>query len=83
MLDYEKPKGNNWVVLEAVNTETLFDDKIKIYHVFDFKDLDTLTVGRGHASNAKISDISISRLHAYFKLVNNDIWIEDADSKFG
>ena len=83
LLDYEKPKSNNWVVLEAVNTETLFDDKIKIYHVFDFKDLDTLTVGRGHASNAKISDISISRLHAYFKLVNNDIWIEDADSKFG
>jgi uncharacterized glyoxalase superfamily protein PhnB len=65
-----------------LNTEVLFEERVKIFHVFDFKELKTLKLGRGHAAHAKISDISISRLHAQLKLVKNEIWIKDDRSKF-
>jgi hypothetical protein len=63
LLDYQKPNSSNWLVFEALNTENLFDEKVKIFHVFDFHDLLILSVGRGHSAHAKISDISISRTH--------------------
>jgi pSer/pThr/pTyr-binding forkhead associated (FHA) protein len=41
-------------------------------------------LGRGNDAHVKISDISISRNHAYLKVMkNNEIWLEDAGSKFG
>jgi len=84
LLDYDlEIESKNWLVFEALDTEFLFDQKVKLVHIFDFKDLDILSLGRGHASNAKLTDISISRLHAYLKVIDDDIWIEDAESKFG
>jgi len=83
IFEYKKPTGNNWVVFEAMNTDQLFEEQVKIYHIFDFKSLDSLILGRGYHADAKISDISISRVHANLKILNEDIWIQDADSKFG
>jgi hypothetical protein len=83
LMDFDVPQGNNWLILDALNTEHLFDQKVKLIHIFDFKELNTLSLGRGHSSDVKLSDISISRLHAYLKLIDSDIWIEDANSKFG
>lgn len=83
LLDYQKPESSHWIVFEALNTENLFDEQIKIFHVFDFHNLSMLSLGRGHAADAKISDISISRIHWYLQIINNEIWIEDANSKFG
>jgi len=43
-----------------------------------------LSIGRGHECKVRITDISISRLHGIFKVINNnEIWIEDKQSKFG
>lgn len=39
--------------------------------------------GRGNDSDVKISDISVSRLHALLKIKEDKIYIEDHQSKFG
>ena len=41
-------------------------------------------MGRGHDANIRIADISISRKHALFQLVDDkEIWVRDDESKFG
>ena len=40
-------------------------------------------VGRSHDNELRISDISVSRLHCIFKLVEGGIYVQDKNSKFG
>lgn len=40
-------------------------------------------IGRGHESDVRISDISVSRVHAKLCFENGDFYIEDYGSKFG
>lgn len=40
-------------------------------------------LGRGHESEVRISDISVSRCHALIKYRDDGFYIEDNNSKFG
>jgi pSer/pThr/pTyr-binding forkhead associated (FHA) protein len=40
-------------------------------------------LGRGHESEVRINDISVSRLHALLKYQDDGFYIEDNHSKFG
>ena len=40
-------------------------------------------MGRGHESDLRINDISVSRLHAMIKYKNGKFFLEDNVSKFG
>lgn len=41
-------------------------------------------IGRGHEANVRVTDISVSRLHAFInKSHNNYFYLQDNDSKFG
>jgi len=40
-------------------------------------------LGRGHEADLRISDISVSRLHAKIYMKNNRYILEDLSSKFG
>lgn len=43
-----------------------------------------IKVGRGHDAEVRITDISVSRLHAFIKRsVKGDFILEDNSSKFG
>ena len=43
-----------------------------------------IKVGRGHDCQVRITDISVSRLHAFFRKSNRgDFLLEDNGSKFG
>ena len=43
-----------------------------------------IKVGRGHDSQVRITDISVSRCHAYIKKsLRGDYIVEDNNSKFG
>ncbi len=42
-----------------------------------------LKLGRGHQCDLRISDISVSRIHAHLKFVDKKFLIFDNDSKFG
>jgi len=44
---------------------------------------DSIKLGRGHQCDLRISDISVSRTHAYLKYVNGQFFILDNESKFG
>lgn len=84
LLGYDVPKNGHYLVLEAINTEEIMRKKIKIIHIVDFKSLSNIILGRGNDAHVKISDISISRNHAHLKIINNnEIWLEDYQSKFG
>jgi pSer/pThr/pTyr-binding forkhead associated (FHA) protein len=40
-------------------------------------------MGRGHDSDLRVNDISVSRCHAIIKYVDNNYYLEDNLSKFG
>jgi hypothetical protein len=42
-----------------------------------------IKMGRGHQCELRVSDISVSRVHAYLKYENDNFLIFDNDSKFG
>ena len=53
-------------------------------HILGFnKDKTSFTLGRGHESEVRINDISVSRCHAMIKYRPDGIYIEDNKSKFG
>jgi predicted component of type VI protein secretion system len=43
----------------------------------------TLKLGRGHESDVRIADVSISRCHATIRYANGQFLLEDNSSKFG
>jgi pSer/pThr/pTyr-binding forkhead associated (FHA) protein len=47
--------------------------------------MSTFKLGRGHESDVRVSDISVSRCHAILKYDSNDntYYLEDNLSKFG
>jgi len=49
----------------------------------DDPDYNSYNLGRGHEADIRISDISVSRLHAKIYLDDNKYIIEDLNSKFG
>ena len=40
-------------------------------------------MGRGHDSDIRIADISVSKCHAVIKYDNGEFYLEDNNSKFG
>lgn len=46
-------------------------------------DSDSIKLGRGHQCDLRISDISVSRIHAFLKFAEGKFLIYDNESKFG
>ena len=61
LIDIEKPQGP-YIILENISTNTA-----KSVHVLGMKNRSIVRIGRGHDSEVRISDISVSRLHAIIK----------------
>ncbi|CEL91624.1 unnamed protein product [Vitrella brassicaformis CCMP3155] len=52
-------------------------------HVISMAEKKILKLGRGHESDVRIADVSISRYHATIRFVNDNFVLEDHNSKFG
>jgi len=52
-------------------------------HSISLKNTESVLLGRGHDSDIRISDISVSRLHARIKYHGDNFYLEDYNSKFG
>ena len=63
ILTYKRPNSKNYVVFDTQETETLFEDKIKVYHCFEFKHNTEISIGRQFGTHVRISDVTISRIH--------------------
>ena len=83
LIDIQKPIGCNYVVLESLN-QMKENCNIKSIHVIQLTS-DELTIGRGHESDVRINDISVSRSHAKLKYNAEDgtLLLRDLKSKFG
>ncbi|EER04075.1 membrane associated RING finger, putative [Perkinsus marinus ATCC 50983] len=52
-------------------------------HIISLADSSPVVLGRGHESQVRITDVSISRKHASLRYENGHVWIQDLMSKFG
>jgi hypothetical protein len=68
LVDYERPEGD-YLVLESLNQEKNTSRIIHIIRPGDKKD--SFKLGRGHESDLRINDISVSRCHAIIKFKDN------------
>ena len=57
----------------------------KTYQVIRLSERHSLKVGRGHDSDVRVADISVSRCHSLLRLdsINNQVILSDYHSKFG
>jgi len=69
-----------YVVLEVVNRENTNTKGLYVVSLFNKCEA---VIGRGHESDIRISDISVSRSHAKIKLVDGNFVLSDNESKFG
>eukprot|EP00826_Nyctotherus_ovalis_P051403 TRINITY_DN641_c0_g2_i1.p1 TRINITY_DN641_c0_g2~~TRINITY_DN641_c0_g2_i1.p1 ORF type:complete len:375 (+),score=86.23 TRINITY_DN641_c0_g2_i1:997-2121(+) len=81
LVDIEGPKTGDFILVESLihekNTSRLISYIIPSDEKKDFK------LGRGHESDMRIGDISVSRFHAILKCRDDGFYIEDNNSKFG
>jgi hypothetical protein len=58
-------------------------NNVKSIHVIQIEKDQKIVLGRGHDSDVRINDISVSRTHASIIFLNGEILIKDLKSKFG
>ena len=78
VFSFEKPKAP-YLVLESLSRERSNTGLL----VISMHDKKVIHLGRGHDSDIRISDISVSRLHAHIHYRDGMFILEDNDSKFG
>ena len=83
IMPYTFDKEVYHIILESINfvRDGVFCVMIIIFTFPEQKE--EYFLGRGHEATFKISDISISRVHAKFYLKDDNIVIDDLGSKFG
>jgi len=78
IMSFDKPEAD-YIILESVTSQNL-----KIIHSVDMSYTDEIKVGRGHDCQIRITDISVSRNHAFIKKsAAGEYIVEDNGSKFG
>ena len=78
LLDLDRPTDTPYMILESD-----IECPSKAVHIINFGVKDVYTVGRRVNNDISISDISVSRRQATFKLENEKVYLMDLDSKFG
>lgn len=85
IFEVEKP-ASNFLVVETsqINANESESEKQKQLHIISFENTNKVRFGRGHETEVRIVDISVSRLHA---IIHKDelgrLYLEDNGSKFG
>jgi len=72
-------KYTKYMILESFSKEK----QPTAMHIIDITQPHKFYMGRGHHCDLKISDISVSRVHAFISQVKGRVCLEDNDSKFG
>jgi predicted component of type VI protein secretion system len=80
-VDIQKPKSGHFMVMESLPLEK---NTSRTIHVLAFSnEKPNFNMGRGHESEVRVNDISVSRCHAIIKYKPDGFYIEDNRSKFG
>jgi pSer/pThr/pTyr-binding forkhead associated (FHA) protein len=83
LLNYFEPEGQNFLILESLNSIKENQYPLSIHVLMFIEDGDSFILGRGHESDVRISDISVSRQHARITYKDRKFILEDTGSKFG
>ena len=82
IIEYDIPDDDEdaeYIVLESISSNTS-----KVVHVVDMCAINNLIIGRGHEAHVRVTDISVSRLHAVLiKSEEGFFYLTDNSSKFG
>jgi hypothetical protein len=70
VISIERPKCKSYIVIEAFGKETRV---VKAVYVIPGKE--EIKLGRGHENDLRISDISVSRCHAFFKFNKEGVFL--------
>ena len=81
IVEVERIIVGDFLLLENANKEKGITRTI--FLVTPNKEKNTFRLGRGHESDIRITDISVSRFHAHLKCTKKGFIIEDNNSKFG
>ena len=81
LIDIAIPAAKNYIFLESLNKDKIAARAIHI--LLPTSDHNLFKLGRGHESNIRIADISVSRVHATLKVQPDGLFLEDNSSKFG
>ena len=82
LINIEKPTNKKFIILESLN-QLKDNNNFKSIHLICFDEQEKILLGRGHDSDVRINDISVSRFHASMVLSNGQIFLKDLKSKFG
>lgn len=81
LVDMKKPELPNYLVMESLPLER---NSSRTVHMLSFSEGQTrFKMGRGHDSEVRVNDISVSRCHAIITYRPDGIYIADNRSKFG
>jgi hypothetical protein len=76
-----KPKYKSYIVFETILTEK---QTVRNIYVVSMESKQNIRIGRGHDSDIRVTDISVSRFHALIKKEKDGSFtLEDNNSKFG
>ena len=78
LITIERP-ASPYIIMEKV----VEDRKTSAFTLIIPEEEKTINLGRGHQCDFRISDISVSRVHAHLKFENGKFTVYDNDSKFG
>ena len=79
LLDF-RTEFENHLTIESL---TIDKNNNKCLYVINLDDNYSIKIGRGSQSDLTLSDISVSRVHSIITIYNQNIFIEDNNSKFG
>lgn len=77
LLDTFKPTDQPYLIFEA-NLH-----KYNGYYLVKMREQQTITVGRSHDCDLRLSDISVSRQHAHLSFEKGRLYLKDLNSKYG
>lgn len=83
LVDLKRPKDlkTPYIILESLNSEK--NSSRTIHTVIINTERTAFSLGRGHDSDLRINDISVSRKHANLEYKNGKFYFVDLKSKFG
>ena len=84
IIDYDIPVSRLGVDSQYIVLESISSSSSKVIYVINMEKNIKVYLGRGQEAHVRVTDISVSRLHAYiFKSTAGFYYLCDNNSKFG
>eukprot|EP00828_Plagiopyla_frontata_P008501 TRINITY_DN14242_c0_g1_i1.p3 TRINITY_DN14242_c0_g1~~TRINITY_DN14242_c0_g1_i1.p3 ORF type:complete len:168 (+),score=24.62 TRINITY_DN14242_c0_g1_i1:340-843(+) len=72
--------SSTYIIFDILSQE---NNQIKGFYIINMSCKHSFMIGRGHETDVRITDITVSRQHAILNYSNEKFYIKDNNSKFG